>query len=37
MMDGPHELADLDDLDDSTEVDDDVDEWFPVDGSNDWD
>jgi hypothetical protein len=34
MMDGLHEL---DDLDDPTDADYDVDEWFPVDGSNDWD
>jgi hypothetical protein len=34
MMNGPHELNDLDD---PTEADYDVDEWFPVDGSNDLD
>jgi hypothetical protein len=28
-------IDDLDDLDDSTEADYDVDEWYPVDGSND--
>jgi hypothetical protein len=37
MVNGPHELDDLDDLDDPTEVDYDMDEWFPVDGSNDQD
>jgi hypothetical protein len=37
MMNGPDELDDLDDLDDPTEVDYDVDEWFPADGSNDQD
>jgi hypothetical protein len=36
MMDDLHELDDLDDLDDLTEADYDVDEWFLVDGSNDW-
>jgi hypothetical protein len=30
-------MDDLDDLDDLTEVDYDVDEWFPADGSNDRD
>jgi hypothetical protein len=35
MANGPHELDDLDNLDDSTEADYDVDEWFPEDGSND--
>jgi hypothetical protein len=34
MMNGPHEL---DDLDDKTKADYDVDEWFPEDGSNDRD
>jgi hypothetical protein len=34
MMDGPHEL---DDMDDPIEVDYGVDEWFPMDRSNDWD
>jgi hypothetical protein len=34
MANGPHELNDLDDLDDPTEADYDVDEWFPEDGSN---
>jgi hypothetical protein len=34
MANGPHEL---DDLDDPTEADYDVDEWFPEDGSNDRD
>jgi hypothetical protein len=37
MMDGPHELDDLDDLDDPTKADYDVDEWFPTDISNDRD
>jgi hypothetical protein len=37
MMNGPHELDDLDGLDDPTEVDYDMDEWFPEDGSNDRD
>jgi hypothetical protein len=37
MMNVPYELDDLDDLDDSTETDYDVDEWFPADGSNDQD
>jgi hypothetical protein len=37
MENGPHELDDLDDLDDPTEVDYDVDEWFPEDASNDRD
>jgi hypothetical protein len=35
MMDGPHELDHLDDFDDPTEADYDVDEWYPEDGSND--
>jgi hypothetical protein len=35
MANGLHELDDLGDLDDSTEADYDVDEWFPKDGSND--
>jgi hypothetical protein len=34
MMNGPHEL---DDLDDSTEADYNMDEWFPEDGSYDRD
>jgi hypothetical protein len=37
MMNGPHELDDLDDLDDPIEADYDLDEWFPEDGSNDRD
>jgi hypothetical protein len=37
MMNGPHELDDLDDLDDPTEVGYDVDERFSTDGSNDQD
>jgi hypothetical protein len=37
MMNGPHELDDLDDLDDPTEAGYDVDEWFSTDGSNDQD
>jgi hypothetical protein len=37
MENGTHELDDLDDLDDLTEAGYDVDEWFPEDGSNDWD
>jgi hypothetical protein len=37
MVNGLHELDDLDDLDDPTEVDYNVDEWFPEDGSNDQD
>jgi hypothetical protein len=37
MDNGPHELDDLDDLDDPIEADYDVDEWFPEDGSNDQD
>jgi hypothetical protein len=35
MMDGPYELDDLDDLDDPIKANNDVDEWFPTDGSND--
>jgi hypothetical protein len=35
MMDGLHEMDDLDDLDNTIEDDYDVDEWFPMDGSND--
>jgi hypothetical protein len=35
MVTSPHELDDLDDLDDPTEADYDVDEWFPEDGCND--
>jgi hypothetical protein len=34
MENGSHELDDLNDLDDPTKVDYDVDEWFPEDGSN---
>jgi hypothetical protein len=34
---GPHELDNLDDLDDPTKADYDVDEWFPKNGSNDRD
>jgi hypothetical protein len=37
MVNGLHEQDDLDDLDDPTEADYDVDEWFPEDGSNDQD
>jgi hypothetical protein len=37
MMDRPRELDDLNDLDDPTEVDYNVDEWFPMDGSSDQD
>jgi hypothetical protein len=37
MANGPHELDDLDDLDDPTEACFDMDEWFPEDGSNDQD
>jgi hypothetical protein len=37
MVNGPHEPDDLDDLDDPTEADYDVDECFPKDGSNDRD
>jgi hypothetical protein len=37
MVNGPHEPDDLDDLDDPTEADYDVDEWFLEDGSNDRD
>jgi hypothetical protein len=37
MIDGPHELDDLDNLDDPIEADYDVDELFPTDGSNDQD
>jgi hypothetical protein len=36
-VNGLHEQDDLDDLDDPTEADYDVDEWFPEDGSNDQD
>jgi hypothetical protein len=35
MANGPHELDDLDNLDDPNEADYDMDEWFPEDGSND--
>jgi hypothetical protein len=34
MVNGPLELDDLDDLDDPTEANYNVDEWFPEDGSN---
>jgi hypothetical protein len=37
MVNGLHEQDDLDDLDDPTEADYDVDDWFPEDGSNDQD
>jgi hypothetical protein len=37
MANGSHELDDLDDLNDWTEADYDMNEWFPDDGSNDWD
>jgi hypothetical protein len=37
MMNDPHELDDLDNLDDPTEADYVVDELFPADGSNDRD
>jgi hypothetical protein len=37
MIDYLHELDDLDDLDDPIKADYDVDEWFPMDGINDWD
>jgi hypothetical protein len=37
MENGPYELVDLDNLDDPTEDDYDVKEWFPEDGSNDRD
>jgi hypothetical protein len=37
MVNGSHELDDLDNLDDLTEVDYDMDEWFPEDGSSDRD
>jgi hypothetical protein len=37
MMDVPHELDDLDKLDDPIEANYVVDEWFPEDGSNDRD
>jgi hypothetical protein len=37
MVNGPHELDDLDNFDDPTEAHYDVDEWFPKDGSNDRD
>jgi hypothetical protein len=37
MENGTHELDDLDDLDEPTEADYDVDEWFPEDGRNDRD
>jgi hypothetical protein len=36
MENGPHELDDLDDLDDDlNEAHSNIDEWFPQDGSND--
>jgi hypothetical protein len=37
MENGLHELDGLDDLDNPTEADYNVDEWFPEDGSNDQD
>jgi hypothetical protein len=37
MENSPHELDDMDDLNDPTEADYDVDEWFPEDGSSDRD
>jgi hypothetical protein len=37
MANGPYELDDSNDLDDLTEADYDMDEWFPKDGSNDQD
>ncbi len=37
MENGPHELDGFDDLDDLTEADYDMDEWFPEDGSSDRD
>jgi hypothetical protein len=37
MVDGSHELDDLYDLDDPTEANYDVDEWFREDGSSDRD
>jgi hypothetical protein len=37
MENGPPKLDDLDDLDDPTEGNYDVDRWFPEDGSNDKD
>jgi hypothetical protein len=37
MVNGPHELDDLDDLDDPTEAGYDVDGWYPEDRSNDRD
>jgi hypothetical protein len=37
MANDPYKMDDLDDLDDPTEADYDVDEWFPEDGSNDRD
>jgi hypothetical protein len=37
MENGLHELDDLDDMDDPTADNNDVDEWFPEDGSNDRD
>jgi hypothetical protein len=37
MVNGLHELDDLDDFDDPTEAEYDVDEWFLEDGSNDRD
>jgi hypothetical protein len=37
LVNGPHEVDDLDDLDDPTEADYDMDKWFPEDGSNDRD
>jgi hypothetical protein len=37
MENGPYELDDLDDMDDLTKADYNVDEWFPEDGSSDQD
>jgi hypothetical protein len=37
MMNDPHKLDDLDNLDDLPKADYNMDEWFPHDGSNDWD
>jgi hypothetical protein len=37
MVNGSHELDDLDNLDDPTEADYNMDQWFPKDGSNDRD
>jgi hypothetical protein len=37
IVNAPHELVDLDDLDDLTKACSNMDEWFPEDGSNDQD